>query len=412
MLMVLINLDPIDIDVSNVMDHEFMKWYEENRPNTKMMVLMGYHLLKDGVDGYMKRDTYDTVSMKKRHAEELTRERDKHDKIMKMTEDSYKETLTRLKDSMNITEIRQLMEDEYKQRLEGAVRLATLEAEKRVETNHVKTLVEMGKFKDLYEELKVFVGGMVENEKDKRISELTTEMNLLKKSNIGKGNKGENLILNSLKLRFPQHFYEDTSKEKQTGDLHMVLEGENRVMFESKYKQTITKQDVDKFYRDIVYLQETHRKVICGVFVSMLTKNIPGIGEFKVEIRDGVPVMFLGFADEDEFERWFPEYVHIALELGQHTQGDVQHLQDLVRRIRPLVDQLKSLKVSVEKLRTVYLHQLSGAVIDLEKNVCKLVEDIGVVLKGRDECVHCSVCGEVFPSKKSLGGHMKIHNKN
>jgi hypothetical protein len=307
-----------------------------------------------------------------------------------------------------------MLEKEYTDRLSAAVRIATLEAEKKMETDHIKTMTELGKFKDMYEDVKLkydrFVGGMIEEEKDKRIVELTKEIGLLKKSNMGKGNKGEALIVNSLKSVFPQYLYEDTSKEKQTGDLHMVMEGGQRVVFESKYKETITKQDIEKFYRDVSYLQDTHSKVVGGVFVSMMTKNIPGIGEFKVEVREGVPLLFLGFEDEDDFARWFTIYVRIVIELAHHhTQGDALCLQDLVTKIRPFVNQVKCLKTSVEKMRTVHLHQLNGAVIDMEKNIGKLFQEITEILKGHDESETCLVCGLSFPNKRSLGGHMKVH---
>ena len=228
---------------------------------------------------------------------------------------------------------------------------------------------------------------------------------------------GENLILSILKDKFTKYEFFDTSKEKHSGDLHMISKNGDILMLESKYKESITKQDLDKFYGDIVHLKDTQKRITCGVFVSLLTKNIPHIGEFKIDFCKGVPILLIGFSDEDEFKEWFHQYIEIALELSnyyQNSQLGQDHIKDIIKKISPLVDQIKSLKISIEKLRSVHLAQINNMVIDMENNIKKMFDTICEVISSDvhfegDDKFKCEHCGSVFNSKRSLASHIKVH---
>lgn len=472
-----LQLDTIDIDPNNQHEHAFITWYDDNKHMTKQLVFLGYHIIKDGVCSFLRQEETNAVQeiecVKKRHADELTQERTKHSKILRETESAFEDTIKQMKDAMDIQHIRSLLEQEYttKNELialqkekelesrfntiidnlkheiakykslneelqnygtehETKLQLAVMKTQKDIEDRCNSQLLhismESSKYKALYEEVKdkfeSHIQNIVVNEKDKQIHELTQalqqqekEVNMLKKTNFAKGNKGEHMILDLLRKTYPQHHYTDTSKEKHCGDIHMVSVEGDIVMFESKYKETITKQDVDKFYNDVCHLHDTNRNVTCSIFVSIITKNIPHIGEFKIDFCKGVPVMFIGFNNEKEFNQWFKNYVDMGIELAsyhKHAQSGDEHIKDIIKKIAPLIEQVKYLKSSIDKLRNTYLSQVNNAVVDLEQNVKKLLDNIHNILSSdlnTGVTYSCHLCHTSFASKRALAGHMKIH---
>lgn len=439
-------LDSFEIDPNNPNDVNFTLWYAGNKQYTKQMVMMGYHVLKDGFNAYNLHDATevakDIENIKKRHADELIQEKVKYSKIIQDMKDTFnpdeikknveqefinKQTMVLLQKEREYSEIINQLKDQIVE-LRSNNQLIALQTLKENENKYSEGILELSnqlsKYKALYTELKNNYENAMMLEKNKKIQELSdilqtkeNEMNVLKKTTHAKGNKGENLILSILKDKFAKYEFFDTSKEKHSGDLHMISKNGDILMLESKYKESITKQDLDKFYGDIVHLKDTQKRITCGVFVSLLTKNIPHIGEFKIDFCKGVPILLIGFSDEDEFKDWFHQYIEIALELSnyyQNSQLGQDHIKDIIKKISPLVDQIKSLKISIEKLRSVHLAQINNMVIDMENNIKKMFDTICEVISSDvhfegDDKFKCEHCGSVFNSKRSLASHIKVH---
>ena len=526
-------LEPIEIDANNPGDVCFMSWYEENRALTKDMVLLGYHIIKDGIPSFIQRQSVDALAeieklkkkheddlanekskheravknteavfeetlkqlkasmngipsfiqqqsvdalaeiekLKKRHEDDLANEKSKHERAVKNTEAVFEETLKQLKASVNVVEIKSILEHQYDAKVSLAVlraeeeirsdlsrykalyeeiklkydqrakehetftKMAVLQVEKDMEAKMAKeidtALIEAGTYKALYEDVKTkndnYIHCIVDNDKDREIERLTKaiqdtqqELNIMKKTNFAKGKIGENMIMAVLKQAFPSYEYCDVSKEKHAGDIHMISPVSNNIiMIESKNKETIKKSDVDKFYKDIAHLYDTSRKISCGLFISILTKNIPHIGEFKIEIYKGVPVVFAGFNDETDFTRWIHMYMKLAVELTsyqKHTSTGEENIRDVMKKLSPLIDQIKRLKNLVERLRNTHLKNVNNTVADLEMSVTKLFDTLSDVLSVSDalhveETPMCHICSCSFNTKNALTRHMKVHNK-
>jgi hypothetical protein len=413
-------LDPIEICTENADEMSFISWYDSNKHLTKQAMMLGYHIIRDGIETYIG-----SVDESQKHREiELLKKR--HQAEVAGIQERHAENVKRLKESMKEVDIGEM---------------ALLQAEKKVAAE----MLELHKYKVLYNDLKARQDLAQNDDREQVIHALTREIGMLKKTNFAKGNKGENLILNMLRQVYTAWEFKDTSKDKHAGDIHMIApNGSDLYMIESKYKEIITKQDVDKFYSDITHLQETGRNVVCGIFVSILTKNIPHIGEMSIDFCQGVPVIFVGFQDEEEFDRWFKQYVQLGIQLVAFQKNNggeqKQNLEDIIRQISPLIDQVKCMKNMIEKLRSTYLSQVNNTVADLEVGIKKLFDSLGCLgslgLSGGlrsagsgsfvtdadtsvgraedgEELGHiCGVCNASFRSARSLGSHMKKHKSS
>ena len=414
----LVTLDSFNINANDIIDLELLEWYEKNRDKTKQLVKLGYFILKDGLSSYIK-------------AEEGNETKDAFNEAinnMKASFHSMFEEEYKTKNSIAILQTEQKIEKKYLDELrcvrDESLRYKMLLENKRESEEELRIRIENMtrlqceqetiKFKTLYEELKA--KNEVDVEKEKRIDELEREVSILKKTNFAKGNKGEHLILNYLQKRFPLFEYKDCSKEKHSGDIHMIKVDNcgDFIMIESKYKETISKQDVDKFYSDIEHLEKTGRGLTGAIFVSLMTKNIPHIGEMRIEIVKGVPILFIGFNGEEEFEQWFDRYIALICELasyGKKCRLNENNVDDIMRKISPLLDNVKMLKNNIEKMRTVHLMHVNTAAADIEQGIKKLMDSIGELLSREKVSMSetCLICNASFASKRSLTTHMRVH---
>ena len=393
----LITLDSFDINSSDIIDLEFLEWYEKNRDKTKQLVKLGYFLLKDGLERYIQvenKQSFSKVFEQEYIAiavleAENKMEKKYIDEVRGLREQSMKYKM--------LLENKQETEEEIRRRIE--------------EVTKIKCEQETVKYKTLYEEIKHEAG----SQKERKITELERELAILKKTNFAKGNKGENIILQNLQKHFPLFEYKDCSKEKHSGDIHMIRANScgEFVMIESKYKEIISKQDVDKFYDDIEHLLKTGRILKGAVFVSILTKNIPHIGEMCVDFFKGIPILFVGFNGEEEFDQWFNQYTLLICELSSYAQKcqvNEKNVDDIIRKINPLMDNVKSLKNSIEKMRNVHLMHMNSIAADIEQGIKKLMESIGELVHNNSEGgFKCNTCAVSFHSKRSLAMHMRVH---
>jgi hypothetical protein len=152
-----VTLDNFEIDPSDPHDNDFIKWYDANRHLTKHMVRVGYYVIRDGIEGCIRRDAFDIEkeieTLKRRHDEELINEKAKHARIIRETHAIYEDTLKQIKESVNVADVRHIMEQEYASRMA----LASLQAEQEIEKKYTRELFELREsshnYKRMYDDM-------------------------------------------------------------------------------------------------------------------------------------------------------------------------------------------------------------------------------------------------------------------
>jgi hypothetical protein len=266
---------------------------------------------------------------------------------------------------------------------------------------------------------------------EKVIYQKDAELKTLKSCNFVKGMTGENVIMGFLRERYPKHDIVHTGKVAHEGDIHFVNgELQTSVVVESKYKQCITKDDVDKFCRDVSCVSEKGGTLTCvgGVFVSLLTRNIPGKGDVCFEMLGNVPVLFVGFSSVDEFSIYFGRYFEMFNEMSRFWMsacGGINKqssLEELMDELNFYFGILVRNKTRVEDFKTTCLTKINKFVGDIETDNKVILDRVEGLLKknnsmkntsskgasGSSQGIHvCDKCGERFEGKRMLNKHLK-----
>ena len=112
------------------------------------------------------------------------------------------------------------------------------------------------------------------------------------KGNTEKGDFGEHFIENFLIDKFTNSSIIDTHKESSKGDLLFSFDN-LKLLIESKNVQTIKKDDIDKFYRDI-QLQASNNIINSAILISLNDTNlINGIRLFHFEFKFNIPIIMI-----------------------------------------------------------------------------------------------------------------------
>lgn len=188
------------------------------------------------------------------------------------------------------------------------------------------------------------------------IKQKETEINILKNTNIVKGNIGENHIAQVLRNIFTDCDVTKTGKVAHVCDVHMSFPSGKKMVFESKYKGNITKLDVDKFYNDVENLDDT---VIGGVFVSFLSRNIPNKGSINFEItsQSKKPLMYLAYDNEDEFNMYFTHNILMFTKLCEAYNTDTKtslDIQSTIQEVKFICDMVTKQKKRLDDIKTKF----------------------------------------------------------
>jgi hypothetical protein len=105
-----------------------------------------------------------------------------------------------------------------------------------------------------------------------------------------RGREGEEWVLGRLNMTFPKADIEDTHTQPGRGDFIIRDDGMTMMVEAKNYSRNVQKGEIDKFYRDIDC--PSNSDVQCAVFVSLKT-GIAGKEDFELEVRGGIPVMFI-----------------------------------------------------------------------------------------------------------------------
>lgn len=99
------------------------------------------------------------------------------------------------------------------------------------------------------------------------------------------GKIGEDDIVKMIQQVRPNYETTDVAKTGHLGDIHTIDYDRNiKYIFEIKLKQSITKNDIDKFEKDYKEMNDsnTQFKYIIGVFVSLNSSSIPSKGALSI----------------------------------------------------------------------------------------------------------------------------------
>lgn len=112
-----------------------------------------------------------------------------------------------------------------------------------------------------------------------------------------RGREGEEWVFGRLNMTFPKADIEDTHTQPGRGDFIVREDGMTMMVEAKNYSRNVQKGEIDKFYRDID--SPSNSDVQCAVFVSLKT-GIAGKEDFELEVRGGIPVIFI-HSLEDNF---------------------------------------------------------------------------------------------------------------
>lgn len=246
-------------------------------------------------------------------------------------------------------------------------------------------IIENEKYKALYTDTQTLLINQSSNVLGKEIQYLEEilrkkdeQLCMLQRSNMGKGNYGEELIIQVLKKHFSDCTVENTGKVGHCCDVKMTFPNGNFIVIESKYKESgVSKVDITKFESDVKTIKSLYELNFCGaVFVSMRNKNIPTKGDICFEVIEQRPVCYLGFEDASEFEKMFVAQMQVFVKLASCEFACLHRhniMDDLLNDLYPYFEKMKKIKGNIQKMKVV--------VEDLDKNYQDIVTDTDNMIK-------------------------------
>ena len=196
------------------------------------------------------------------------------------------------------------------------------------------------------------------------------------KDNIKKGNIGEEWVMNILKDTFLGYEIVDTSAKGRSGDMILKsLNDDGDILVEVKNVRTITKSDVEKFYRDI-----NECNTSCGIFINVQNTNIPGCGSFKIEKVDEKFLLSICSSVPDVICTCIRVLLYLkkCRNKPQEIEKNESFLDDdFIHKVQSAIQDLNVLKSLVTKLREDIL-PLEDLVQRIDSKVCDLVPNIEI----------------------------------
>lgn len=364
--------------------------------------------------------------MKKEMEEYFELKREKELSLMRMEKETIRNDLQYKIDSL-VSELNKIKQNQTERTMELTEHLVEKHnIEKRILNEKNETIMQqLEYFKTLSETKDTQLKDAFKNETKDRLLHLEkilqqkdTEIATLKTCNFVKGATGENVIINLLREYYPKNIIQHTGKVAHEGDIQMIdTKEESLIVIESKYKQSIDKNDVDKFCRDVSNVSQKENSTTCigGLFVSLLTRNIPGKGDAYFEMIGNVPVMYVGFSGLDEFNIYFKKYLDMFNELCKfyvHQGVQKSSVDDVLDEMNFYFNLLIKNKTRIEDFKTSCLTKINKFVCDIETDNKVILNRLEDMLKKNNSLKFknlnaCERCGEIFSNKRLLTKHVK-----
>ena len=208
-----------------------------------------------------------------------------------------------------------------------------------------------------------------ENDKD-------NETYKLQYSSYSLGRIGENDVWEIIERIRPEYETTIVSSTGHLADIHSIDYNNNiKYIIEIKLKQQITKEDVNKFDRDLENAKhsETSLKII-GLFISLNSDKIPSIGSMKI-FSDKI-YLTRNYFSENSLNLIFRLIETYSLLIEGHEKTNVHY--EISSNVLELVAKLRAEYVNLTKEMEMYLNMKNNT----EQNLLFIQELIGrLVLK-------------------------------
>jgi hypothetical protein len=158
------------------------------------------------------------------------------------------------------------------------------------------------------------------------------------RDNTSKGIIGEDFIETFLSESFSNCKIFNFTKEFGKGDFLFVL-NESKILIEAKNVQTLKKEDIDKFYRDID-IQHTKGTINAGLLISLNDTNlINGKRLFHIEIKNSIPIIMISNAFKmTEYIRFSILIINYLIKIGicNNNESDDEKLSFIINSINEI----------------------------------------------------------------------------
>jgi len=124
-------------------------------------------------------------------------------------------------------------------------------------------------------------------------------------TNMEKGNLGEKYVYNLLSNNgyFKDGIIEDTSGQTSRGDIYFKWK-KLKCLIEIKNKDYVTKEDINKFKKDVLLSSKSLNEVNSAILISLRTNNFYGQTRenIKLEIVNNIPHLYIYLKNNDDIE--------------------------------------------------------------------------------------------------------------
>ena len=211
---------------------------------------------------------------------------------------------------------------------------------------------------------------------DEQVHDKDNETYKLQYSSYSLGRIGENDVWEIIERIRPEYETTIVSSTGHLADIHSIDYNNNiKYIIEIKLKQQITKEDVNKFDRDLENAKhsETSLKII-GLFISLNSDKIPSIGSMKI-FSDKI-YLTRNYFSENSLDLIFRLIETYSLLIEGHEKTNVHY--EISSNVLELVAKLRAEYVNLTKEMEMYLNMKNNT----EQNLLCIQELIGrLVLK-------------------------------
>ena len=211
---------------------------------------------------------------------------------------------------------------------------------------------------------------------NEQVHDKDNETYKLQYSSYSLGRIGENDVLKIIEGIRPEYETKIVSSTGHLADIHSIDYNNNiKYIIEIKLKQQITKEDVNKFDRDLENAKhsETSLKII-GLFISLNSDKIPSIGSMKI-FSDKI-YLTRNYFSENSLDLIFRLIETYSLLIEGHEKTNVHY--EISSNVLELVAKLRAEYVNLTKEMEMYLNMKNNT----EQNLLCIQELIGrLVLK-------------------------------